>query len=133
MDTDGHGGDVLEDEAGVFIGKGNILLGADSDLGCSVLIVVFDDKESLIESEFIALSESSLNYRKNTSTPYLMLSLCLATRSSLYKSRCWRISENEKGYFLQLAFSTLRKASTLSLTLYPKRKLDLRRTLLQIP
>jgi hypothetical protein len=83
--SQGDGGDVLEDEAGIFIGEGDVEVGAHSHLGLPLLldVVVLHHQQGLVEGEGVLLSEAGLNKGKCTSTPYLMFLSCWATTSSL--------------------------------------------------
>lgn len=86
MNTDGSGGNILEEEGGEFDREGDISFGANFGLGGSLLllIVVLDHSQALFEGVSSGfLSEDGLNRGKDTSNPYLMASLCLPTTSSL--------------------------------------------------
>lgn len=62
MKTESDGGEVFEDEAGVFVGQRKVEVGAKSNLGGSELqeFVVLDHKEGFIEAEVVLLPEDSL-------------------------------------------------------------------------
>ena len=101
MDSDGSSSDFLEDDGGQFEGQGDVSLGTDSELGGPLLVLVLNHKHGLVEGTLVsALSQNSLNGVEGTSSPYLILSSCLAMTLKVKRSKCLEISSKCQRMFL---------------------------------